>query len=167
MNKDQLLSELRREGKPAVVDFWAPWCAPCRASMPVLEKLGEEFKSQVQFRTINADEEQELLRELRIMAIPTLLTVDASGELSRITGAQSSENYRRLFESLAAGESAAKPGITPFNRILRLAAGAVLVVVGLQNSILWLQLLGLVIVFTSVYDRCPIWRALTARFKGE
>ncbi len=69
------------------------------------------------------------------MAIPTLLTVDASGELSRITGAQPVQNYRRLFESLAAGESAAKPGITPFNRILRLVSGAVLVVIGVQNSV--------------------------------
>ncbi|MGX7075746.1 MULTISPECIES: thioredoxin [Globicatella] len=63
-----------------LVDFWAPWCGPCRMQSPVIDELSEELAGQVDFYKMNVDEEQETAREFGIMSIPTLL-VKKDGEV--------------------------------------------------------------------------------------
>lgn len=63
-----------------VVDFWAPWCGPCRMQSPVIDELSEELHGQVDFYKMNVDEEQEIARQFGIMSIPTLL-VKKDGEV--------------------------------------------------------------------------------------
>lgn len=63
-----------------LVDFWAPWCGPCRMQSPVIDELAEELAGQVDFYKMNVDEEQETAREFGIMSIPTLL-VKKDGEV--------------------------------------------------------------------------------------
>jgi len=60
---------------PAVIDFWAPWCGPCRFLSPIIEELSEELKGQVNFYKVNTDEEQELANVFGIQSIPSLLFI--------------------------------------------------------------------------------------------
>ena len=64
----------------SVVDFWAPWCGPCRMQSPVIDQLSDEMAGQVEFFKMNVDEEQKVAQEFGIMSIPTLL-VKKDGEV--------------------------------------------------------------------------------------
>lgn len=61
--------------RPAVIDFWAPWCGPCRTLSPVIDELSEEMKGKVNFYKVNTDEEQELASVFGIRSIPSLLFI--------------------------------------------------------------------------------------------
>lgn len=163
MDKKQLLEKAKASGKPTVVDFWAPWCAPCRMTKPVLEKLAREYQDKVDFWPVNSDQHQGLLQELKIYGIPTVLLIQDGKIAGRYTGAQREEAYRQMFESLATGQSVQIP-ISPLDRLLRFGIGTATILFALQSSTWWLLPLGLLILFTAVYDRCPIWRAITGYF---
>lgn len=165
MTKDELFEQIRQSERPTVIDFWAPWCVPCRRTKPILDQLGQEFAGQVDFRAINADEHTELMRELKIFSIPTLLVVNEKREITRIVGAKTPQNYRALFVSLAAGEEARVLPISNQERLIRLGTGAALAALAWMYATWWLLPVGLLVMFWGVYDRCPIWQALTARFK--
>ena len=165
MNQIQLLEKAKASGKPTIVDFWAPWCAPCRMTKPVLEKLAKEYQDEVGFWPINSDENQELLQDLKIYGIPTLLLIKDGKIAGRFTGAQREDAYRKMFESLASGQTVQIP-ISPIDRFLRLGIGTTAVIFALQSSTWWLLALGLLILFTGVYDRCPIWKAIAGYLKN-
>ena len=59
--------------KPALVDFWAEWCGPCKMLSPVVDSVSEQLSDKVDFYKVNVDEEAELAREYGIMSIPTLI----------------------------------------------------------------------------------------------
>jgi thioredoxin len=164
MDQKQFLEKAKATGKPTVVDFWAPWCGPCRMTKPVLEKLAREYQEDVNFWPINSDQHQALLQELKIYSIPTVLFIQEGKIAGRFTGAQREDAYRRMFESLANGDTL-QISISPIDRLLRLGIGTATIIFALQASTWWLLPLGLLILFTGVYDRCPIWKAITSYFK--
>ena len=131
----------------------------------ILDQLGKDFSGRVDFRAINTNEHPDLTRELKILSIPTLLVVDDKKEISRIIGAQSPENYQKLFSSLAAGEGSNTLPISSQDRILRLGAGGALATIAWMYAEWWLLPIGFLVIFLGIYDRCPIWQAITARFK--
>ncbi len=164
MNLAQFQKQIQREPLPQVIDFWAPWCVPCKVTKPILEKLAVEYRGKVKFRAINADQNQKLLQELKILGIPTLLIVRDGKIVKRYTGAQSEASYRQIFESLASGGEVTL-SLSRGERILRLGFGLILVSWGLFNQAVVLVLIGLLLAYLGVYDRCPLWQTLRKRFK--
>jgi thioredoxin 1 len=131
---------------------------------PILERLAREYHEKVDFLPINSDENQKLMQELKIYGIPTILLIQNGKIASRFTGAKGEDTYRQMFESLASGKEIQIP-ISPTDRFLRLGIGTVTAVFALQSSTWWLLALGLLILFTGIYDRCPIWKVITGYFK--
>ena len=167
MNKAEFTEKLRTNPQPVVVDFWAPWCSPCLRIKPVLQQLAGEYAGRVDLWEINTDEEKELMREMRIMGIPTLFIVDRNGEITRVMGAKPPETYRQIFESLAEGEQIITPPLAKRDRVLRLSLGAVILLFAWMYGYWWLIPVGLVVAFIGIYDRCPLWNWVSARFKRK
>jgi thioredoxin 1 len=170
MSEQDFFERLQQNPRPVVVDFWAPWCGPCRMIEPVLKRLGESYKDRVDIWKVNADEQPELLRKLRIFGIPTLVAFHQGQEVSRRTGSASQETLAALFEAAISGEKPAKTGPAPLDRFLRLLAGSALFVLSMVNDFAgWYLLLagiGGAIAFSAVYDRCPVYKAVASRLKS-
>lgn len=164
MNLEQFKEQLKTHRNPVIVDVWAPWCGPCRVTKPILESLAGDYEGEVDFLTVNADENPQLLQELRILSIPTVLTTDQGEILQKFTGVQSRETYRSLFAALKRREPVAALSISAFDRLLRLFAGALLIGVGLTTNSWPLLLIGGLIAFLGIHDRCPIWQAIRTQF---
>ena len=92
MNFDQ---EVVASDKPVLLDFWAPWCGPCRMVLPVIEEIAKE-RSDIKVCKINVDEEPELAREFGVMSIPTLVVMKDGKEVRRAVGVQTKEQILKL-----------------------------------------------------------------------
>lgn len=81
-----------------VIDFWAPWCPPCKMMDPTIKELKGELKGKVEFVKCNADEEQETVQKYGIMSIPTFVIEKDGKEVARTTGARSKEEFKHWVE---------------------------------------------------------------------
>ena len=79
-------SEVLNSSIPVVVDFWAPWCPPCRILAPTIEKLAAEYEGKVKVGQMNCDENQDIPACQRIQAIPTVLFFKDGKEVDRLVG---------------------------------------------------------------------------------
>lgn len=162
MTPKQFEQKVAAARQPLVVEFWAPWCGPCKIMNPILKSASEKYRGQVELLKINADESPELLRQLKIFSIPTLLVYRNGKAVYRKVGAQPAAAIEALFAGLAEGKEIQKSGPTPFDRLLRLGAGLVIAGIGVTGQVNYLLvLIGGVLVFSAVYDRCPIYRAVS------
>ena len=80
--------EVMASDKPVLLDFWAPWCGPCRMVVPLVEELAEE-REDIKVGKVNVDEESELASRFRIMSIPTLVVIKNGQVVNQSVGAKS------------------------------------------------------------------------------
>jgi thioredoxin len=83
---------------PAIIDFWAPWCGPCRMVGPILEELSEEYAGKIKVYKVNTDEEQELGAVFGIRSIPSLLFIPVEGQPKMAVGALPKETLKQAIE---------------------------------------------------------------------
>ena len=79
--------QLKRSGVPLLVDFWAPWCAPCRGMAPAYERAAGQLEPEVVLAKVNTEENQGLARRYGIRSIPTLALFRGQKEIARVSGA--------------------------------------------------------------------------------
>jgi len=170
MEDNDFFERIKHNPRPVVVDFWAPWCMPCRLIEPVIKKLDEEYNGRVDVWKVNADDQPDFLRTLGIYGIPTLVAYHNGQEVARRTGAASQAALATLFEAALSGDKPVRSGQPPLDRFLRLAAGTALIIIAVLNhfSIFTILLAGLgaLVAFSAVYDRCPVYRAVSARLSA-
>ena len=87
VNKNNFNQEVLNSDKPVLMDFWAPWCGPCRMVVPLVEEIAEE-RSDIKVIKINVDEEQELAMQFGVMSIPTLVVMKNGKVVNQVTGAR-------------------------------------------------------------------------------
>ena len=104
---------------PVVVDFWAPWCGPCKSLTPTIEKVTREAGGRVKLVKINIDENQELAAQLRIQSVPTVYAFKGGRPVDAFQGAQPESEVRAFYEKLAGG-----PIESPIEALLEQAAAA-------------------------------------------
>ena len=83
-------AEVLNSDKPVLLDFWAPWCGPCRMVAPVIDKLAEE-RLDVKFGKVNVDEESQLAAMFGVVSIPTLVVMDGGAFVAQAVGARPKE----------------------------------------------------------------------------
>lgn len=83
--------EVVKSELPVLIDFWAPWCGPCRMVAPVVDELSNEMSGQIKVGKINVDENPGLAQSFGVMSIPTLTLIKGNKQLMRTVGAQSKQ----------------------------------------------------------------------------
>jgi thioredoxin 1 len=85
---------------PALVDFWAPWCGPCRMIAPVVEELADEYEGRVMFGKVNVDDNPKIASQYGVMSIPTLIIFKDGKPVSNIVGFRMKDELKKGLEEV-------------------------------------------------------------------
>lgn len=88
LNKENFEAEVLKSEIPVVVDLWGPTCGPCKALMPSVHEMADEFSGKVKFCSVNAKDNRPLMIKLRVMGVPTFLFYKGGEQVARMSGGE-------------------------------------------------------------------------------
>jgi len=94
--------------QPAVIDFYADWCGPCKRVAPIMEKLAKEYDGKITIYKVNTDQNRELSGVFGIKSIPSILFIPKKGQPAMQAGAMKEDQYRQIFEDFVLGKKKAE-----------------------------------------------------------
>ena len=97
ITNENYAQEVLNSDKPVLLDFWAPWCAPCRMVRPIVEEIAGE-RSDIKVGKVNVDEQMALARQFKVMSIPTLVVMRNGQVVKKTTGALPKEEILELLK---------------------------------------------------------------------
>jgi len=100
VTSDTFTDEVINSRIPVVIDFWAPWCGPCRMIGPILDELAADYEGRVKVAKVNVDMEQDLATQFFIRGIPTLVVMVEGAQHSQIVGFRGAQSLYDLFAEL-------------------------------------------------------------------
>jgi len=100
LDKTNFQQEVIEAEVPVMVDFWASWCGPCRATGPVIDQLADEYAEKIKVGKVNVDENKELAMQYRIQGIPTVVFLKSGQEVGRLVGAQGKAAFARAIDQI-------------------------------------------------------------------
>lgn len=100
LNEQNFEAMVLKSEKPVLVDFWAPWCAPCRVIAPVIESLAKEYGDRFLVGKINVDENPNIAQSSSVLNIPTIIFYKNGKEEARLVGVRSKDEISRKMEEI-------------------------------------------------------------------
>lgn len=88
ITRENFENEVMKSDIPVLIDFWAPWCGPCRMMRPIIEQMADEYEGKVKVGKVNVDEEGELSQAFGVMSIPTIVLVKDGKIVKQAVGAR-------------------------------------------------------------------------------
>lgn len=98
---DNFEAEVLKSKEPVMVDFFAPWCGPCKMMAPTVEKLAGEYKGKVKIGKLDVDENNDTGMKYDVQSIPTIVFFKGGEVVNKMTGFQSEEQLKKELDSLA------------------------------------------------------------------
>jgi thioredoxin 1 len=102
INDADFESEVVKASLPVVIDFWAPWCGPCKAMGPIIDELSKEMEGKVSFVKMNVDENIDTPGKFNVMSIPTFVVFKNGEAVRTFVGAKSKEDFKKEVEAAIA-----------------------------------------------------------------
>ena len=88
ITRENFENEVMKSDIPVLIDFWAPWCGPCRMMGPIIEQLADEYEGKAKVGKVNVDEEGELSQAFGVMSIPTIVLIKDGKVVKQAVGAR-------------------------------------------------------------------------------
>ncbi len=98
LNEENFEAEVLQGDMPVLVDFWAPWCGPCRMISPIMDELAEEYEGRAKICKVNVDEAAGLAKQYKVLSVPTLFLFKDGVKIERIGGARPKDAFKELID---------------------------------------------------------------------
>jgi thioredoxin 1 len=98
LSNDNFKQEVLEAGVPVLVDFWAPWCSPCRMIAPVVDEIAGEYDGKAKVGKVNVDDNRQVAVEYGVMSIPTLIVFKDGKAVDRVVGFKSKNDLKALLD---------------------------------------------------------------------